>query len=56
VVHLWQYEDLADRERRRDAMEADPEWQAYRRVALEEDTLVDMENQILKPVPFFAPR
>jgi hypothetical protein len=49
VVHLWQYESLADREPRRDAMEADPEWQAYRRVALEEDTLIDMENQILKP-------
>jgi hypothetical protein len=28
----------------------------YRRIALEEDTLVDMENQILKPVPFFVPR
>ena len=56
VVHLWQYESLADREQRRDAMEADPEWQAYRCVALEEDTLIDMENQILKPVSFFAPR
>ncbi len=56
VVHLWQYESLADREQRRDAMEADPEWQAYRTVALEENTLIDMENQILKPVPFFVPR
>jgi hypothetical protein len=56
VVHLWQYEDLADRERRRDAMEADPEWQTYRRIALEEDALVDMESQILKPVPFFVQR
>jgi hypothetical protein len=37
-------------------METDLEWQAYRRVALEEDTLVDMEDQILKPVPFFTPR
>jgi hypothetical protein len=55
-VHLWQYENLADRERRRDAMEADSIWLAYRRVALEEDTLVDMENQILKPVSFFVPR
>jgi NIPSNAP len=45
VVHLWQYENLADRE-----------WLAYRRLALEEDTLVDMENQILKPAPFFVPR
>jgi NIPSNAP len=56
VVHLWQYQSLTDREQRRDAMEADLEWQAYRRVALEEDTLVDMEDQILKPVPFFTPR
>jgi NIPSNAP len=56
VVHLWRYEDLADREQRRDAMEADREWQAYRRIALEEDTLIDMENQILKPAPFFVPR
>ena len=56
VVHLWQYESLADREQRRDGMEADLAWQAYRRVALEEDTLVDMEDQILKPAPFFTPR
>jgi hypothetical protein len=56
VVHLWQYESLADRERRRDAMEADLAWRAYRRIALEEDTLVDMEDQILKPAPFFTPR
>ena len=56
VVHLWQYDDLVDRDERRDAMEADPEWQAYRRVALEEDTLVDMKNQILKAAPFFLPR
>jgi NIPSNAP len=47
---------LADRERRRDAMKADPEWHTYRRVALEEDTLLDMESQILKPVPFFVRR
>lgn len=56
VVHLWQYESLADREERRAAMEADPGWMAYRSVALEQDTLIDMENQILKPVPFFTPR
>jgi hypothetical protein len=31
-------------------------WQAYRRLALEEDALVDMENEILKPMRFFAPR
>lgn len=56
AVHLWKYESLADREQRREAMEADSEWHAYRRVALEEDTIIDMENQILKPVSFFSPR
>lgn len=29
LVHLWQYESLEDRERRRTAMSADPDWQAY---------------------------
>ncbi len=29
IVHLWQYDDLADRERRRAAMMADPAWLAY---------------------------
>ncbi|MGI9228503.1 MAG: NIPSNAP family protein [Gammaproteobacteria bacterium] len=29
VVFLWGYEDMADRERRRAKMEADPEWQKF---------------------------
>ena len=29
VVHMWQYEDQADRERRRAAMAADPAWPAF---------------------------
>ena len=28
-VHVWVYENAADRERRRAAMQADPEWQAF---------------------------
>jgi hypothetical protein len=36
-------------------MEADPEWQAYRRKVIETDYLADMRNQILKPVSFFNP-
>lgn len=53
VVHLWKFASLADRETRRDAMEADPEWQAYRRKVAEMDCLIDMYNQILRPVSFF---
>ena len=56
IVHLWGYESLADREARRDAMEADPAWADYRRRVVEEDNLLDMRNQILKPVSFFDPK
>jgi hypothetical protein len=55
AVHLWKYDSLADREARRDQMEADPEWGAYRRKVIETDYLLDMRNQILKPVSFFDP-
>ena len=29
IVHIWAYEDAADRAKRRAAMLADPEWQIY---------------------------
>ena len=56
IVHLWQYESIADRQTRRDAMEADPAWHEYRRIVIEEDNLLDMQNMIVKPAPFFTPR
>ncbi len=56
LVHLWQYESLADREERRDRMEADPAWQAYRQRVRETDFLLDMTNEILKPVSWFKPQ
>jgi NIPSNAP len=56
IVHIWQYQSIADRQARRDAMEADPAWQDYRNLVTKEDNLLDMQNMILKPVPFFTPR
>lgn len=50
IVHLWGYEDLADRARRRAAMQADPEWQAYLKKVT--PLLATMENKILTPAPF----
>jgi hypothetical protein len=50
IVHLWRYTDLADRARRRAAMQADPEWQAF--VAQASQLLVTMENKILTQPPF----
>lgn len=50
IVHLWGYEDLADRERRRDALAADPAWQAF--VPQIQALMEVMENKILKPASF----
>lgn len=55
IVHLWRYASLADRETRRDAMEADPRWEAYRREVMEGGFLIHMWNEILRPVVFFDP-
>lgn len=52
VVHLWGYESLAERERRRHAMEQDPGWPLYR-VALRELDVIDrQETKILKATAF----
>jgi hypothetical protein len=53
VVHLWGYADQADRERRRNAMAADPGWAAYLQEAGTRGLLVRMENRILRPTGFF---
>ena len=52
VVHLWGYDSQADRERRRDAMAADPAWQAYLARSTEMGLLVAQENRFLKPTAF----
>lgn len=52
VVHMWQYEDQGDRERRRTAMYEDAGWLVYVNELKEADLLLKMETKILKPVPF----
>jgi hypothetical protein len=52
VVHLWAYDSQADREARRDAMAADPEWQAYLKRSSEFGYLVAQENRFLRPTAF----
>ncbi len=52
VVHLWGYENQGDRETRRNAMLADPAWQAYLRQSSELGLLVTQENRFLKPTEF----
>ena len=50
-VHIWAYEDAADRAARRAQMAADPEWQAYLKKSAEAGDLVSQTNKILLPVP-----
>ncbi|SFG38840.1 NIPSNAP protein [Palleronia marisminoris] len=52
-VHIWRFEDAADRARKRAAMKDDPDWQAYLAKSAEAGYLVRQENKILTPAPFF---
>lgn len=52
IVHLWAYEDLADRAKRRAAMQADPAWGAYLKKV--QPLIMHMENKILSPAPFMT--
>ncbi|WP_191085976.1 NIPSNAP family protein [Roseococcus microcysteis] len=54
VVHIWGYKDMADRDARRNAMAADPEWGTYLKAMAEAGVLVKMENRLARPTGFFA--
>jgi hypothetical protein len=51
VVHLWEYEDIAQRAKCRAAMEADPAWNTYRAGSAE--FFATQENRIMKQAPFW---
>ena len=53
-VHVWVYESAGDREARRAAMQADPDWQTYLAKSAEAGYLIRQENKILTPAPFFT--
>ncbi len=52
VVHLWRFDSLAERERRRQQMEEDPGWALYRDALRELDVIVQQETKLLKSVAF----
>ena len=52
VVHLWAFDSLAEREKRREAMEKDSGWTVYRTELLALDIIVEQETKILKSVSF----
>jgi hypothetical protein len=50
VVHLWGYDSLAERERRRGLLAANADWQGYLKQS--PDIILKMETRILIPAPF----
>jgi hypothetical protein len=52
-VHIWAYENAGDRETKRAAMWADPEWQNYTRQSAEKGYLIAQENKLMTPAPFY---
>ncbi|MEZ5646068.1 MAG: NIPSNAP family protein [Burkholderiaceae bacterium] len=50
VLHVWIYDSLAERERRRAQLESDPEWQAFK--VTNRGTFTHQEVRILRPAKF----
>lgn len=50
IVHMWRFDSLEDRDRRRAALYTDPEWLAFLPKAL--PFILKQENRILKPTTF----
>lgn len=51
TIHMWGYKDIAERQAKRDAMQADPAWKAW--LAKNAGTFIHQENRIMKPAPFW---
>lgn len=51
-VHIWAYQDAADRATRRAAMQADPEWQMFMQKNAEAGYLIAQRNNLMTPAPF----
>jgi hypothetical protein len=54
IVHMWKYESVEDRAKRRAALQADPDWQAYLKKVTSLNYIEKQENKILIPAPFLS--
>lgn len=54
-LHIWVYQDAADREARRKALQQDPEWANYLSKSAEAGFLISQQNTLMTEVPFFQP-
>lgn len=51
-MHIWTYDDLADRQAKRELLYADAGFQEYRKHFLETGNMLVMENSLMTGVPF----
>ena len=51
IVHMWGYDSLDDRFKRRKLLQASPIWQSYAKKM--RPLVVNVENKLLVPAPFF---
>ena len=54
VVHIWRYENQADREERRNALALEPGWAKFQAEVAKLDGFLSMENKLAKETPFFS--
>ncbi len=54
-VHIWAYENAGDREAKRTAMQADPDWIRYTQESAKLGALESQRNQLMRPVDFYDP-
>ena len=52
VVLMWRYESQSYRERRRAALEVDPDWISYRKKSAEAGNVQHQENKLIKSTSF----
>ena len=52
-VHIWLYQDARDRNRRRTALWADPEWLAWVDNSTALGAVISQENQFMRPAGLF---
>jgi hypothetical protein len=54
-LHIWVYQNAADRETRRAAMMRDPQWLDYLGKSADAGYLIKQENRLMVRAPFFQP-
>lgn len=52
IVHIWAYDGMDDRAKRRAALYQDPKWLEFVGAVGKEGLILKMENRILTPAPF----